>query len=87
MCAPMFATNALDHQVLSNFKMSCGCVTSIPSSTHRNLFVEESCIIDIGIATTGDKAQGVDHEHLSKVWLINLKVAQRTIEITTQLKQ
>ena len=55
------------------------------SSIHRDLFVDDNHIIDIGIAATRGRARGVDPVHLSKVWSINLEEAQRTIEVTTQL--
>ena len=69
----VFATDALSYQALSNFKMSCGSVLTIPVSINRNLFIEDSHIIDISVAVTGGRARGVDLVHLLtallEVWL------------------
>ena len=35
-------------------------------------------------ATHADKEKGIDAEHLSKVWRIDLKLAERTLDITSQ---
>ena len=62
----IFATNALSYQVLSNYKMSYGSVSTIPSSFHRKTFIEDSHSIDIRtVATTEDRATGIDPVHLS----------------------
>ena len=63
----VFAYNVLDYKVLSNFKMSYGCVMRIPSSTYRDPFAENNHSIDISDAATGGRAQGIDHVHLSKI--------------------
>lgn len=79
----VFATNALDYQLLSNLKISCGSVTSISSFKHRDLFVDNSHII----AIWSSMARGVNPLHLSKVRSIDLVAAKETIQVTTQLKQ
>lgn len=83
----IFAINPINYQVLSNLKMSCGSVLTIPASTHKDLFIEDRLIFDIRIAATGGRVTGVDLVHLSKVWSIDLKAAECMIEVTTQLKQ
>ena len=83
----IYDTNALDYQVLSNFKMSCFSVSSIFSSTHKDPFVQDNYIIDISITATRGRAKGIDPMHLSKNRSINLEALKQPIEITTQLKQ
>ena len=83
----IFATHAISYQVLSNFKMSCDSVSTILFSNQRDQFIEDGHIFDINIAATGGKATGVDPVHISKVWSTDLNTAERTIEVTTQLKQ
>jgi hypothetical protein len=38
-------------------------------------------------ATHAGKTKGVDATHLSKMWRIDLKTAERTLEVTSQKKQ
>ena len=56
----VFATNALSSQFFSNFQMSCGSVSIIPSSIYRDPFIEDNHIIGISVAAKRDRTTGVN---------------------------
>ena len=79
-----FVINALSYQLISNLKVSCGIVLTIPSyGIHlKRIVTSLTSVLLLQVVT-----RGVDPVHLSKGWSIDLKSAKRTIEVIIQLKQ
>jgi hypothetical protein len=79
---------------ISDFKISIGITTTVPS-TFDPLFCPELDLIIDEIsstratikATMAGRPNGVTAKHLSKVWKIDVGTAKQTIEVTTQFRQ
>jgi hypothetical protein len=62
--------------------------TASNDSDFWNSLAEDESLDEIFVSSTfGKKKHGIDAEHLSKIWRIDLETAKRTLEVTTQSKQ
>ena len=81
-----FAQSMSNRAAQSKFGMSVGSTTTCIGLTDAGALFEDPTIVEVS-EVHAEQPKGVKPVDLSKVWLINVETARRTLDITSQLKQ